>query len=114
MLLGVDTRVILATLKLSDNIGWAAVGRDPDEAIYETLANQSLRRPLEEAERALADALDVIFGRGEHDFAAVAGSLQSAGIRRPSGGTEPWTAQVLDDELRRINGSLDEAYTRRA
>jgi recombinase-like protein len=88
--------------------------REPDEAIYEALANQSLRRPLDGAERALADALDVIFGRGEHDFAAVAGSLQSAGIRRPSGGREPWTAQVLDDELKRINASLDEAYTQRA
>ena len=90
------------------------MGREPDEAIYEALANQSLGRPLAPVERALADALDVIFGRGEHDFAAVAGSLQSGGIQRPSGGTEPWTAQVLDDELKRINASLDEAYAQRA
>lgn len=90
------------------------MGREPDEAIYEALANQSLRRPLAPAERALADALDVIFGRGEHDFAAVASSLQSASIRRPSGETGPWTAQVLNDELKRINASLDEAYAQRA
>lgn len=90
------------------------MGREPDEAVYEALANQSLRRPLAPVERALADALDVIFGRGEHDFAAVASALQSAGIRRPSGATEPWTDQVLDDELTRINASLDEAYARRA
>ena len=90
------------------------MGRESDEAIYEALANQSLRRPLDEAERALADALDVIFGRGEHDFAVVTRSLQSAGVKRPSGGTEPWTAQVLDDELKRINALLDEAYTRGA
>ena len=90
------------------------MAREPDEAIYEALANQSLRRPLEPAERALAEALDVIFGRGEHDFAAVASSLQSAGIRRPSGETGPWTAQVLEGELRRINASLDEAYAQRA
>jgi hypothetical protein len=90
------------------------MGREPDEAIYEALANQSLRRPLDESERAFADALDAIFGRGEHDFAVVAGSLQSAGVKRPSGGTEPWTTQVLDDELKRINALLDEAYTRRA
>ena len=90
------------------------MGREPDEAIYEALANQSLRRPLEADERALADALDTIFARGEHDFAAVAASLQSAGIRRPSGESAPWTAQMLDDELKRINASLDEAYSRRA
>jgi hypothetical protein len=90
------------------------MGREPDEAIYHALANQSLRRPLEPAERALADALDAIFARGEHDFATVASSLQSAGIRRPSGETGPWTAQVLDDELKRINVSLDEAYSQRA
>jgi hypothetical protein len=87
--------------------------REPDQAIYDALANQSLRRPLEAAERALADALDVIFGRGEHDFAAVASALQSAGIRRPSGAADPWTAEVLDDELKRINASLDEAYSQR-
>ena len=90
------------------------MGREPDEAIYQALANQSLRRPLEPAERALADALDAIFARGEHDFAPVAISLQSAGIRRPSGETGPWTAQVLDDELKRINVSLDEAYSQGA
>jgi len=90
------------------------MGREPDEAIYQALANQSLRRPLEPAERALADALDAIFARGEHDFATVAISLQSAGIRRPSGETGPWTPQVLDDELKRINVSLDEAYSQRA
>jgi hypothetical protein len=90
------------------------MGREPDEAIYEALANQSLRRPFTPAERALADALDEIFGRGIHDFAAVASSLQSAGVGRPSGEAGPWTAQVLDDELKRINASLDAAYAQRA
>jgi hypothetical protein len=89
------------------------MGREPDEAIYEALANQSLRRPLAPVERALADALDAIFGRGEHDFAAVASSLQAAGVERPSGQTGPWTAQALDEELKRINASLDEAYAQR-
>jgi len=90
------------------------MAREPDEAIYEALANQSLRRPLAPAERALADALDAIFGRGEHDFDAVASSLRAAGVERPSGQTDPWTAQALDEELKRINASLDEAYAQRA
>jgi hypothetical protein len=90
------------------------MGREPDEAIYEALGNQSLRRPFAPAERALADALDEIFARGEHDFAAVASSLQAAGVERPSGQAGPWTAQVLDQELRRINASLDDAYAQRA
>jgi hypothetical protein len=89
------------------------MGREPNEDVYEALANQSLHRPLDAAERALADALDLIFGRGEHDFEAVARSLQAEGVKRPSGKAGPWTAQVLDDELKRINASLDEAYTRR-
>jgi hypothetical protein len=80
------------------------------EDIYTLLANQSLRRPLDEAELALARALDEIFGRGQHDFDAVAAILQSDGVRRPSGADGPWTAQVLDEELRRINASLDAAY----
>jgi hypothetical protein len=90
------------------------MGREPDEAIYAALANQSLRRPLAPTECALADALDAIFARGEHDFAAVANSLQAAGVQRPSGQTGPWTAQTLDEELERINASLDEAYAQRA
>jgi hypothetical protein len=88
--------------------------REPDESIYEALANQSLRRPLLPVERSLADALDAIFARGEHDFAQVASSLQASGVERPSGQTGPWTAQVLDEELRWINASLDEAYAQGA
>ena len=90
------------------------MGREADEAIYEALANQSLRRPLAPVERSLADSLDAIFARGEHDFAAVAQALQAAGVERPSGQTGPWTTQVLDEELKRINASLDEVYAQRA
>jgi hypothetical protein len=89
------------------------MAREPDEAVYEALSNQSLRRPLAPAERALADALDEIFGRGEHDFGQVASALQTAGIKRPSGHQEPWTADILDEELKRINALLDEAYANR-
>ena len=90
------------------------MGREPDEATYGGAANQSLRRPLAPVERALADALDAIFARGEHDFAAVANSLRAAGSKRPSGQGGPWTPQVLDEELKRVNASLDEVYARRA
>jgi hypothetical protein len=88
------------------------MAREPNEAEYEALSNQSLRRPLTAAERALADALDAILGRGEHDFAMVASSLQGTGVARPSGRAGPWTAEVLDEELKRINASLDQAYTK--
>lgn len=88
------------------------MGHEPNEEIYEALANQSLGRPLEPDERALAAALDVIFGSGEHDFDTVARSLQAAGVERPSGESGPWTASVLDDELKSINASLDRAYGR--
>lgn len=87
---------------------------EPNEAVYEALSNQSLRRPLAPVERALADALDEIFGRGEHDFSKVASALQAAGVQRPSSETGPWTADVLDEELKRLNASLDEAYARRS
>jgi len=90
------------------------MGCEPDEAIYEALANQSLRRPLAPDERSLADALDAIFARGEHDFSAVAQALQAAGVKRPSGQAGPWTAQVLDEELKHVNASLDEVYAQRA
>ena len=90
------------------------MGRERDEAIYEALGNQSLRRPLAPVERSLADALDAIFARGEHDFSAVAKALQAAGVKRPSGQAGPWTAQVLDEELKHVNASLDEVYAQRA
>ena len=90
------------------------MGREPDEAIYEALANQSLRRPLAPVERSLADALDAIFASGEHDFAAVAKALQAEGVERPSGHAGPWTAQVLGEELKHVNASLDEVYAQRA
>ena len=90
------------------------MGREPDEAIYEALANQSLRRPFAPVERSLADALDAIFARGEHDFDTVAKALQAAGVERPSGQAGPWTTQVLHEELKHVNASLDEVYAQRA
>lgn len=77
---------------------------------YAALANQSLRRPLSAAERALANALENIFASAEHDFVRVAAALQERGVPRPSGSSDPWTVQTLEAELLKVNESLDRAY----
>jgi len=78
--------------------------------VHSRLATQGLRRPLTEAERALAEALERIFASGEHDFAAVARRLTEHGVAAPSGERGPWTAALLEAELRLVNQSLDAAY----
>ena len=78
--------------------------------IHSRLKHQSLGRPLSADERALADALEAAFRAGNKDFDDVARALQAAGVKRPSGATEPWTAAALEQELIRINASLDAAY----
>jgi hypothetical protein len=78
--------------------------------LHSRLRHQSLGRPLSADERALADAIEAVFRTGQHDFAEVARALQRDGVKRPSGATEPWTAAVLEQELARINASLDAAY----
>jgi hypothetical protein len=75
-----------------------------------SLANQALRRPLTPAESALAQAMVAIFATGQHEFAAVAGELQARAVARPSGSTEPWSVAALEEELHRVNASLDAAY----
>lgn len=76
----------------------------------ENLARQSLGRPLEQSEIALADALRSIFGTGQHDLSIVAEELQKRGIARPSGEPEPWSTTVMEAELAAINASLDAAH----
>jgi hypothetical protein len=78
--------------------------------IHSRLKHQSLGRPLEPEERALADALEAIFRTGQQDFEEVARALEREGVKRPSGETGAWTAAVLETELARINASLDQAY----
>jgi hypothetical protein len=80
------------------------------EALYSRLAHQSLGRLLTPEERALADALELVFRTGQHDFAEVARQLQDTGVQRPSGKQGPWTVAVLEEELAAINASLDAAY----
>jgi hypothetical protein len=75
-----------------------------------TPARQSLARELTPAESALAEALERIFAAGQHATAEVVSELQKHGVARPSGATGEWTASVLEEELRRINASLDAAY----
>jgi hypothetical protein len=78
--------------------------------LHSRLMHQSLGRPLASAERALADALEVVFKTGEQDFEAVARALERDGVKRPSGTPGAWTAAVLELELAQINASLDAAY----
>jgi hypothetical protein len=83
---------------------WGVAMLDP------RLVHQSRSRPLTDAERGLATALEAVFAAGTHDFAAVAAALQAKGVARPSGSSEPWTLQSLETELAAINAALDAQY----
>jgi hypothetical protein len=78
--------------------------------LHERLRRQSLGRPLTAEEEALAQAMETVFRTGEKDFEQLARALERDGIKRPSGAAGPWTAAVLEQELARINASLDAAY----
>ena len=80
---------------------------------HDTLARQSLARPLTEAEVTLAAALERAFADGIHDFVALADWLQRDGVPAPSGEASPWSVEKLGAELSAINASLDDAYARR-
>jgi hypothetical protein len=74
------------------------------------LAHQALGRPLDTLEKGLARALEEIFASGEHDLGVAVKRLEEKGIKRPSGAAGAWTLAILEQELARINASLDEAY----
>jgi hypothetical protein len=76
----------------------------------ERLKYQSLGRELTPTERVLADAMLGFFRTGATDFDAMAAEFQSRNLARPSGEPGPWTRDVLQAELARINASLDAAY----
>lgn len=78
--------------------------------LHSRLMHQSLGRPLSPEERALADALEAVFRTGQQDFEEVARTFQRDGVKRPSGAKDPWSAAVLEQELAKINASLDAAY----
>jgi hypothetical protein len=84
-----------------------------DSADLGRLGRQSLRRRLSDAEAKLAEALEQIFASGRHDFAEVAAGLRELRVPRPSGASDPWSVEALESELRLINASLDDAYTRK-
>jgi hypothetical protein len=79
-------------------------------AFRATPARQSLARDLTPEEIALAQALEEIFASGQQSPAGVAAELQSRGVTPPSGARVPWSALLLEEELHRINSSLDAAY----
>jgi hypothetical protein len=79
---------------------------------HSLLSHQASGRELTATERELANAMLKAFTTGEHDFAAVARLLDEWKVPRPSGEPGAWTVQSLEQELHRINSSLDEAYAR--
>jgi hypothetical protein len=81
-----------------------------DAEFRAALGRQALGRPLTTAESELASALETIFQNGEHDLSKVAALLDAKGVNRPSGAAGVWSLAVLEQELARINASLDEAY----
>lgn len=77
---------------------------------HDRLKYQSLARPLTAEERALADAMLAFFRSRSTDFDALARALQERNVARPSGEAGPWTRDVVQTELARINADLDAAY----
>ena len=53
--------------------------------LHSRLQHQSLGRPLTDAERALADALEKVFLTGQHDFEEVARALERDGVQTSFG-----------------------------
>ena len=80
------------------------------QTLNEGAARQSLRRPLSPGENALAQGLESIFKSGVTDFPQVASLLQQNGVQPPSGAPGPWSPDLLQEELARINLLLDIAY----
>ena len=79
--------------------------------LHARLLHQSLGRPLTaRGARAGATRWKRSSAPGEQDFEEVARALERDGVKRPSGAEEPWTAAVLEQELVKINASLDAAY----
>ena len=76
------------------------------------LARQSLMRPITDAEKRLANTLEQIFRSGVKDFGQVTLLLQQNGVQPPSGAAGPWTPDLLQSELARINASFDDAYAK--
>src|SRR6185436_13084344 len=99
---------MLACSHANEKLKTATVAMSNDE--YTLLQHQSLGRPLTDEEQALALALEKAFRSGLHDFSDVAQALEEERVKRPSGDTGPWTAGVLEQELKAINSSLDAAY----
>lgn len=74
------------------------------------LGRQCQGRPLDDRERALAEALMSIYATPEHDFEAVASRLREMSVMAPRSGRTDWDRALLADELAATNAELDAAY----
>lgn len=80
------------------------------ESGFQRLAHQSLGRALTSDEQNFADALMAIYDDGVTEPGAVADKLAADGTVAPVSGGNKWTAQLLEEELQKLNKDLDEAY----
>ena len=79
--------------------------------LHARLTHQSLGRPLTaDEERAGATRWRRSSAPASRISRQVARALERDGVKRPSGAAGPWTAAVLEQELVKINASLDAAY----
>lgn len=69
---------------------------EPDNIVWQTQVDS----PPSPYARALADALERIFGVGVHDLDGVVASLNAEGP--PPEGGEAWTAELFAAELKRL------------
>lgn len=74
------------------------------------LDTQSLARPLSDAERGLAEALETVFATGIHDMTLVAAELAARAVPAPVSGGTDWTLDKLAAELAALNDDLDATF----
>ncbi|MFT7595423.1 MAG: hypothetical protein ACI8R4_002751 [Paracoccaceae bacterium] len=81
-----------------------------DLAAQRPLDTQSRGRPLTEAERGFATALEQVFAQGIHDMSKVAEALAADQVPAPISGGTNWDGRKLAEELSALNASLDAAF----
>jgi hypothetical protein len=74
------------------------------------LAYQSVGRVISPEEKVLAAAMMEIYGAGAVSLSDVAEKLSERAIVAPMSGQTAWDADLLEDELRAANETLDASY----